>query len=126
MLSPSERNARGEDAAAEKPKFTPGPWEVFFPVSSGATRPGVDAANGPTIILWGSPEDSEGVYGEGDGEAVNNAHLIAAAPELYEALRAIQDFCDDPNGSEKPETLASGLARLLPAARAAIAKAEGR
>ncbi len=43
--------------------------------------------------------------------------------ELQAALKAIVDFCDDPNGSEKPETLASGLARLLPKARAAIAEA---
>jgi hypothetical protein len=40
--------------------------------------------------------------------------------ELQAALKAIVDFCDDPNGSETPETLASGLARLLPKARAAI------
>jgi hypothetical protein len=47
----------------------------------------------------------------------------SGAPDLLSALKAIRDFCDDPNGSEKPESLAMGLSRLLPAARAAIAKA---
>lgn len=54
-----------------------------------------------------------------------DAHLIAAAPNLYEALLEIQSFCDDPDGSEKRESLAMGLARLLPAARTALAKARG-
>ena len=37
-----------------------------------------------------------------------------------EVLKAIVDFCDDPRGSELNETLAMGLSRLLPAARAAL------
>jgi hypothetical protein len=55
-------------------------------------------------------------------------HILDAAgfAQLYDALKAIQEFCDDPKGSESDETLAMGLARLLPAARAAIARAEGR
>jgi len=45
--------------------------------------------------------------------------------DLLEAISAIVEFCDDPNGSDKPESLAMGLARLLPAARTSIAKATG-
>jgi len=45
--------------------------------------------------------------------------------DMLAALRAIVEFCDDPDGSEKGESLALGLCRLLPAARAAIAKATG-
>lgn len=48
--------------------------------------------------------------------------LKAQQAVLVEALRAITDFCDDPEGSDKPETLAEGLARLLPAARTALAQ----
>lgn len=62
--------------------------------------------------------------------AVNPGHVAAAefirlfqyAPEVRAALSAIMDFCDDPNGSDKEESLAIGLARLLPAAREAIGK----
>ena len=39
---------------------------------------------------------------------------------LRKALGEIVEFCDDPDGSEKPESLALGLARLLPAARLAL------
>lgn len=42
------------------------------------------------------------------------------AEQMAEATAAIVEFCDDPDGSEKPETLAEGLARLLPGARAAL------
>jgi hypothetical protein len=43
-----------------------------------------------------------------------------ATKGVTEALRAIVDFCDDPNGSESNESLGMGLARLLPAAREAL------
>ena len=53
--------------------------------------------------------------------------LISASPRpaaadagVREALKDIVEFCDDPEGSEKPESLGMGLARLLPAARAAL------
>jgi hypothetical protein len=39
---------------------------------------------------------------------------------LRGALRDIVEFCDDPHGSEHHETLAVGLSRMLPAARAAL------
>lgn len=49
----------------------------------------------------------------------------AVYDELLEALRAIVETCDDPQGSESGESLACAMARLLPAARAAVAKATG-
>lgn len=49
--------------------------------------------------------------------------LFAAAPDLLAALKDIVAFCDDPEGSSKPESLAMGLSRLLPAAREAVSKA---
>ena len=57
------------------------------------------------------------------------AHRIASdhnrLPALERAARAIQQFCDDPNGSDQPESLACGLARLLPALRAALTDKAG-
>lgn len=50
--------------------------------------------------------------------------LRAINAELLAALKGIVDFCDDPHGSEKTESLVMGMARLLPAARSAVAKAE--
>jgi hypothetical protein len=58
-------------------------------------------------------------------ETEANLNLIAAAPELFAALNDLVWLCDDPNGSERDESLTMGLVRLLPAARAAIAKARG-
>jgi hypothetical protein len=84
--------------------FTPGPWEVFFPTDpdAGAVRPGIDAFSGPTLILWGTDEDGEGVYGETPEQAKANARLIAASPKLYEALRAAENEIHFP-GSNKAE-----------------------
>ena len=94
---------------------TPGPWKAECIGVSDFGPNGVDVyeiTNGYTRI-------AEAVFDR-------DAALVAAAPELLEALSAIQTFCDDPAGSEHWETLALGLSRLLPAARQAIAKATGQ
>ena len=66
--------------------------------------------------------------GEEEGETypagLEITRLMAVNAALLDALEGIVDFCDDPSGSDKPETLAGGLARLLPEARAAIASAK--
>jgi hypothetical protein len=92
-------------------KFTPGPW------------------------IWG--DDYQGLYGAGPnnqvlyyfcGEGMSlgynkhmdaNAHLIAAAPDLYEALEdlIINDFGSDGWNSR--------MERIAIRARAALAKARG-
>lgn len=88
------------------PKFTPGPWIYCFR-SAGTC---VETESGRTVAV-ASPTP-----GVGDYDA--NARLIAAAPEMYEALRALLDVSktDDWNGSAK-------LDDALEAARAALAKA---
>lgn len=48
--------------------------------------------------------------------------MIAAAPEMCEVLKAIVDFCDDPNPIPTV-SLALGLSKLLIPARAVLAKA---
>lgn len=95
-------------------KFTPGPWESKeVPTQCGrAFRIGAGAMLEPgpkgCCIIYDD-------YGCGSNERKANAQLISAAPDLYEALRAILDA--DPDGlSGEHYTLG----------RAAIAKAEGR
>lgn len=108
------------------PRHTPGPWRYdYAPGYCGELL----AANGTTIAEFVT-EPSEG-----------NARLIAAAPELLEALKQLSmwlpimtevagmdaegtqvefsDFLNDP--SRQPETIS--IASSMTAARAAIAKA---
>ena len=79
-----------------QPKHTPGPWK--------ATRNNmrVRSIDAPVCRLWMLRS----------GQGVANARLIAAAPELLEALKAATSF-----------PLSDSW---VPAALAAIAKAEGR
>ena len=61
----------------------------------------------------------------GYSEAADRIETLAAEVVLLrEALRGIVWFCDDPNGSDNPETLAVGLSRLLVPARAALAASQ--
>ena len=108
-------------------KFTPGPWEVIngievFTLEGAQRRDGVVAA----------PNDGWQVAGAGDGitydtngmkrtlkyaEMVANAHLIAAAPDLYAALNRIYNklMISDRDGqshiSEKDGEMALGALR---------------
>jgi len=84
-------------------KYTPGPWSVDHNMnimSQGrlVAFPGIAA---------GFPQKA-------------NAQLIAAAPELLEALRRVIDCCDIAECQTVP-----GSPGALKNARAAIAKAEG-
>ena len=97
---------------------TPGNW---FVCDGGRPqdRPGIDTeidGDGFTIILWGDPYlDSEGINGRTDAEREANARLIAASPDLLEAL-------------EDMTKLAIQLGAIdleVEAALAAIAKAKG-
>ena len=87
----------------KKTKFTRGPWAV------NPIRAQVDAM--PSMIpvcqlLWPTDERTE-------SETEANAHLISAAPDLYDALAELLDSVDGvPCGPEK-------------ICRAALAKARG-
>ena len=84
-------------------KFTPGPWKVT--VSENGIDVGVDGLDGETITGWIEPYD---------------AHLIAAAPELYETLEAIIARWDTPLWKDIEPT-----AVFINKGRAALAKARG-
>ena len=88
-------------------KHTPGPWRVWTPPPNGeqciGDSKGLMVAVATTGITF--------------NETLANARLIAAAPDLLEALQAIIESVDR-NG-------AAILTELESAARAAIAKAQG-
>lgn len=84
--------------------ISPAPWKSYF---SASTRV-FDAENMELC-------DSDGVYSKGD------AILIAAAPELYEALAAMLSCVE----KEAPFTAGSGMSVAIDMARKAIKKAGG-
>lgn len=96
-------------------RHTPGPWQNQEMLS------GTTSAHGSRVVsfITTGPEnvadvcDSRGISEE---EARANARLIAAAPELLEALAKLIGCID--HGSDDPTA-------TLDAARAAIAKATG-
>ena len=61
-------------------KFTPGPWKVGYRVAYGWDI-------GPSPLKWAASVNDGDILGAGDGEGLANAHLIAAAPDMYEALK---------------------------------------
>lgn len=97
-------------------KHTPSPWVVRV---MGAQVVAIDAPNGDQTIGHSRWKELATAYGcddameDGEAVALANARLIAAAPELLEALRFIIDLLPaDPGGA-------------INVARAAIAKATG-
>lgn len=101
-------------------QHTPGPWRVND--SDGAGNCGSDIF--PFLVEAGTPEHSEGpviaeVYGDlANLPALANARLIAASPDMLEALEAIVEGLGATveNDGTKP---------IWAAAFAAIAKAKG-
>lgn len=91
-------------------KPTPGPWAV-----ARMTPCRVDTASGSISISWSSNNDS----GAREREAEANARLIAAAPELLEALKACAAVCAGETMNKR------GLISALEQARAALAKCQG-
>jgi hypothetical protein len=99
-------------------KHTPGPWGIL------------SAAVGPACMAFsiGQLNEEKGLDGVSDEYAVcvvplihdesrPNAALIAAAPDLLEALECIADALSPPRNAEEEEAIAAALA--------AIAKAKG-
>lgn len=99
-----------------KPKFTPGPWVVL----RGETLT-IEKVNAGTEIadLWDNP----------NADRLFDAHLIAAAPDLYAAL---EEICDQSvalrQGGPAPEDLqrlSEALEYAVDIAVSALAKARG-
>ena len=95
-------------------EHTPGPWE--FSYLNDTERPGIEADRFSVVIFGVRAEDDCGIHGRTEKEEIANARLIAAAPELLEALERLRDAEKAPR-SEWIAALAN--------ADSAIAKAKG-
>ena len=111
-------NDPGHDRLAEalsKPTHTPGVrWYCGRP-SNGDVP--IIAANRPDCESW---TVARAVGNCTDAELQANARLIAAAPELLEALKALADYVQRTH-----ETPNNYVSSVVLGARAAIARAEG-
>ena len=100
-------------------KHTPGPWEVSY-------KFGRSGLIGPVRTTNDYPVASVTGYYEVAGQTEPNARLIAAAPELLEALEKLLGLYDLATHDEYDGTdLLVGLLADADFARAAIAKAKG-
>jgi len=95
-----------------KAGFTPGPWRIH--------NNGADTA-GEVAVVYCTSAGYANICGARDrewSESANdaNAHLIAAAPDLYEALENLIAWIDPNENYDEPQTNA---------AYAALAKARG-
>lgn len=80
-------------------KHTPGPWKLFIDDTGGQWSGWplcIDAENDDdkTVVRTGGQWPYEWDAAMSQREAVANARLIAAAPELLEALRVFGDLVD--------------------------------
>jgi hypothetical protein len=79
--------------------------------------PGIEAAD-LSIVIWGDELDESGVKGETHEESIANATLMAAAPDLLEALEVIKTIATEPSHGR-------ALITIEMIATNAIAKAKG-
>jgi hypothetical protein len=97
-----------------KTKWTPGPWDAHIHSWADRMFPIIPASDSRAVAMVGAtglPNDA-------------NARLIAAAPDLYEALASVMALY---RGDQHGASCAPGLCCCIyGAARAALAKAEGR
>lgn len=100
-------------------QHTPGPWVVRGPAGPTADAPeGGDCAivaQGNAVIAetffrWGAAHNAT-------ADAISNAHLIAAAPDLLTALKRVRAEISEAE---------LNYSSLVPAIDSAVAKAEGR
>lgn len=106
---------KSDDQVVFEGGWTPGPWSVF----NSGEWPGIDDGDGKvTIVRYGlDGADDGGIRGRGPRESMANASLIAAAPDLYEALKEATAFYEHMEGSDNP---------VAEKFRAALSKARGQ
>lgn len=104
-------------------KHTPGPWNFYDDSNDGKTNRIEIVATGKTVAR---------IYHSVPAEDLPNARLIAAAPDLLEALSGIDVYLTDtlsgrvnPDPATYKQWLVDGIIEVRNRARAAIAKATG-
>lgn len=102
-------------------KHTPGPWEIDT-----VTRPAEICTihhvppQGEEKQRWVYVRGAIGYWEADANEQLANARLIAAAPDLLQAAKAVVERWDSPRWKEQEHT-----GTFIDKLRAAIAKAEG-
>lgn len=116
-----------------EPKHTPGPWEAGFGRIVGIPEdtfgvyiytPGQKGRNGNPRVVAVTGRVSDAEYRD---ESISDAFLIAAAPEMYEALRELAASFDHPAYDDPRDTTIEIQAsrEAIADARRALAKARG-
>lgn len=117
-----ERRAWRRMETIMESKHTPGPWTISQQVNKhGATVYTIGGDNNApagTVLPW--PVASDGI------RRVEDAHLIAAAPDLLEAVRALFAECAMVHKHWGENCNQKAASAAIESAKAAIAKAEGR
>lgn len=105
-------------------RFTPGPWQKMHDHPNPETRVSLATIRGP-IDKYGIRDEIASVYccDYRDRKQEFNAHLIAAAPELYEALEELQNIVSGLLSGEMGLKDIDSFTNQP--ARAALAKARG-
>ena len=109
----------------DKKRHTPGPWHV----GAGNGEGSIFAENGRTRLeIGGTTLHPIAQMGRGwdEEEDEANARLVAAAPELLEALRWFADELPSIIRTHCPLGIPMSVSKAHDIACAAIAKAEGR
>ena len=99
-------------------KHTPGPWQV----DPRADNHVIAASRPICSVSYSNTADTEGTRAENAA----TARLIAAAPDLLEALKVATDLIESHTGHSKIINWQHAAGRRLPELRAAIAKAKGK
>lgn len=99
-------------ATMNQVQHTPGPWQVQPGVYDTNPETACEFPRGPEVIATPGTVAYCNLYGEAD------ANLIAAAPDMLAALRAIENYCGMYTNPMHDDALADQI-------RAAIAKATG-
>jgi hypothetical protein len=110
--------------------WTEGPWSVF----AEGVNYGIEAGE-QSIVVYGSDDDeTHGVLGESREKMQANARLISSAPELFDALSAVdrdwtEAFPEGPDGNLEwcggLGCMSDKTAEIWRGIRAALAKARG-
>ena len=101
-------------------KHTPGPWNARRNHAETTESERINITAGSVLIAethhaWIDWEEQEA-----------NAHLIAAAPAMYEALQDIESYTELGLNSDEPKHWEASLQDILGIVRDALAQAEGR